>query len=94
MPMRRSELLSQFREGRSLMLTDQRLDNLIEVTFENFGQTLNRQIYPMIGHTALREVIRSNSFRAITGAHQRFARLRSFSVTLCLLGIGKPRLQQ
>ena len=71
-----SESLASVRNGGklfSLVFVDERLHDLVQITFENLGELIERQVDAMIRDPALREIVGPNSLRAIAAADLQFA---------------------
>lgn len=61
-----------FCQFRCLISSDQGVDQLVQIAVEIFFQAVQSQSDPVIGQTALREVIGANSFGAVAGSDRDF----------------------
>src|SRR5688572_7354786 len=77
-------------ECLTLFLGAQRLGELPHLAVENLVEPVERQLDPMIRHTALREVVRPDFLRALSRPDLRAARGGELSLLLLALELVQP----
>ena len=65
--------LSKRRELLGLVFAEQRVDHAVEISLEDLGQTIQREVDTVIRDPPLRVVVGADAFAAVARAHQRFA---------------------
>src|SRR5690606_15039575 len=89
--------LGSMRQGGELVgfvFVDERVDDLVEVAGQYFLQLVKREVDPMVGDAALREVVGADSFGAISRADEKLPLLRLFGLAPRQFGVQQLRLQK
>ncbi|ABA50496.1 hypothetical protein BURPS1710b_3601 [Burkholderia pseudomallei 1710b] len=73
------------------MLAHERGDQLVEIAVHDLFELVQRQVDPVIGHPALREVVRADPLGAVARADQALARGCLLRVLLVILLVLDPR---
>ncbi len=80
-------ILSHLQQLRCLIGGDAGVDDFLDIAVHDLIQLVNRQIDPVVGHTALREIVGPDFFRAVAGSHLALAQFRLRIVCFLLLDI-------
>src|SRR6185436_4739076 len=83
--------LGELRQPLGLVGGDQATDQVVELAVEDALDLVQRQVDPMVGHTALREVVGADALRAVARADQRLAHRSRLRRDLALALVLDPR---
>src|SRR5690606_9763860 len=93
-PRRRSSgLFGELRKLLRLVLRAQRLDELVQLAVHDAIDLVEGEVDAVVGHPALRKVVRADALRAVTRADERLARGSGLRLLLAHLLVADSRRQ-
>jgi hypothetical protein len=87
----RLAIVTQCGQLSRLMVGDQRINHLIDLAHHHPVELVECQVYPVVGHPALGEIVGSDPFRPVTRADLTAARLGPLVVGSLPLHVVEPR---
>src|SRR4051812_24983596 len=88
-----SGFFGELRELLGLLLGGERVDDLVELTFHDAVDLVEREVDAVVGDPALREVIGANPLGAVARADEGLARRGGLGLLLALLLVADLGLQ-